>query len=75
MKQKESEREREHFMLGGKKYNVDSIYFHTEAMLEGSTKLPGTSWQKKINENTALRTELYLLMPINGAEMEAVQDF
>lgn len=44
-------------------------------MLEGSTKLPGTSWQKKINENTALRTELYLLMPINGAEMEAVQDF
>lgn len=66
-------KEREYFILG-EKHNVDSIYFHTEAMLEGSTKLPGTSWQKKINENTALRTELYLLMPINGAEMEGVQD-
>lgn len=43
-------------------------------MLGSSIKLPGTSWQKKINENTALRTLLYLRMTINGAKLEGVQD-
>lgn len=52
---------------------MDSNYFHWEAMLTGSIKLPGTSWQKKINENTALRTLLYLRMTINGAKLEDVQ--
>lgn len=47
MKQKECETEKEHFMLGEKKYNVDSNYSHRGAMLGGSIKLPGTSWQKK----------------------------
>jgi len=53
---------------------VDLNYFHWGAMLTGSIKLPGTSWQKKINENTALRTLLYLLMTIYGATLEDVQD-
>lgn len=67
-------KERGNILRCGKNTMLIQFIFHTEAMLEGFTKLPGTSWQKKINENTALRTELYLLMPINGAEMEGVQD-
>lgn len=62
-------------MLGKKNpNNVYSNYFHRGAMFAGSIKLPGTSWQKKINENTALRILLYLLMTINRAKLEDVQD-
>lgn len=66
-------KQRTYYAEGKKEYNVDSNYFHRGAMLGSSIKLPGTSWQKKINENTAL-TLLYLLMTVNGAKLEGGQD-
>lgn len=65
------------FYAGGKKKKENNIHannFHREAMLGGSIKMPGTGWQKKINENRALRTLLYLLLTIHGAKLEGVQD-
>lgn len=74
MKQKERERERGHFMLREKNTMLIQFISIRRQCWKAPLSCLALAGRKKKNENTALRTELYLLMPINGAEMEGVQD-